>query len=305
MSDLWTINSINQVHQFFSLPSPQHPLVTVVNVYDRMSQFDFENKRFVFDLYVVILKGRLGGCFTYGRKLCDYQKGTIIFIRPGQAAEFENSDDIIDEDAWALIFHPDLIRESELGRKIDDYTFFSYEANEALHVSNDEKRILRQVVESIVREYSQSMDKYSRGLIVSNIKLLLDYCLRYFDRQFYQRTSLNKDVVTGFINLLKQYYNSREHEKMGLPSVAYCSKMLGMSSYYLSDLLKKETGKGAQEHIHSFIIERAKTALLNSNDFVGQIAYELGFQHPPHFSKLFKNKTGLSPSQYRNYKLEK
>ena len=203
MSDLWTIDSVSQVHQFFSLPSPLHPLVTVVNVYDRMSQFDFENKRFVFGLYVIILKGKLEGCFTYGRKLCDYQGGTMIFIGPGQAVEFENSDDIIDEDAWALVFHPDLIRESELGRKIDNYTFFSYEANEALHISNDEKGILRQVIESVAREYSQSTDKHSKGLIVSNIKLLLDYCLRYFDRQFYMRTSLNKDVVTGFIKFAK------------------------------------------------------------------------------------------------------
>ncbi|QYJ77271.1 AraC family transcriptional regulator [Shewanella zhangzhouensis] len=197
------------------------------------------------------------------------------------------------------MFHPDLIRRSELGRCIGSYSFFHYEANEALHVSEVEKACLRGIVDKIVAEYSGNIDRHSQELIVSNIKLLLDYCTRYYDRQFYTRTNLNKDIASQFEQLLQRYYQNQVYEKLGLPTVAYCGKEMGISPYYLSDLLKKETGRTASDYIHFFVLERAKNSLLGTQLSVTEVAYNLGFAYPQHFSKLFKAKVGMSPKEYR------
>jgi AraC-like DNA-binding protein len=180
------------------------------------------------------------------------------------------------------------------------YWFFSYEANEALHLSDQEKQKITAIVETIEHEYSQNIDVYSQELIISNIELLLNYCKRFYGRQFLTRSHVNKDVISRFEAFLKNYFDSGRPETEGLPTVKYCAREMDYSTNYLSDLLKKETGKNTQEHIHFHLIEKAKTMLLGTDEPVFRIAYALGFEYPQHFSKLFKNKTGMSPAAYRN-----
>jgi AraC-like DNA-binding protein len=300
MSDFIRIDTISQVHDFLGLDKPKHPLVTVIRRFDQLNEVDFGEYRYVFNLYQLSFKSGMEGSLNYGRNTYDFQEGTLIFTSPGQTLQFDSEQHTPDEEAWSILFHPDLIRKSELGRNIDNYTFFSYESNEALHLSDEEKKSIAEIVGKIEKEYSQNIDRHSQKLIISNIELLLDYCVRYYDRQFYTRTNLNKDIVTRFESLLKAYYKSGLHYDMGVPSVSYCGGELNMSPNYLSDLLKKETGRNAQEHIHFFVIEKAKNELLNSDESVSQIAFGLGFEYPQHFSKVFKAKTGMSPIEYRS-----
>ncbi|MEM7040025.1 MAG: helix-turn-helix domain-containing protein, partial [Bacteroidota bacterium] len=183
--------------------------------------------------------------------------------------------------------------------RIADFSFFSYEVTEALHLSDAEKTTITDLVRKIEQEYDQNIDTHSQNLIIANIDLLLGYCTRYYDRQFYTRTNLNQDHVTRFERFLKEYYDKGLQMELGVPSVAYCGAELNMSAHYLSDLLRKETGRNAQQHIHDAIVERAKNMLLGTRAPLGQIAYDLGFEYPQHFSKVFKKKTGVSPSTYR------
>jgi len=216
--------------------------------------------------------------------------------------EFENNateNDQIDPDGWTLVFHPDLFRKSNLSNTINKYSFFHYDSNEALHLSEKERSSLEDLLEKIVQEYSHMLDRHSQNLIISNIELFLDYCLRFYDRQFYSRTNLNSDTVSKFERLLIHYYDTDKAGQHGIPSVDYCAKQLNLSPNYLSDLLKRETGKTTLEHIHFRLIESAKNSLLNSSDTISGIAYSLGFDYPQHFSNLFKSKTGFSPKEYR------
>ena len=302
MSDKVRIQTVSQVHEFFGYGKPKHPLVSILPITDEMTNFDYGAFTYVFDLYQISLKKAIKGSITYGRNSYDFQEGTMVFTKPDQALKIENNEDYQGASGWTLIFHPDLIRKSELGKSIEKYSFFSYEVAEALHLSDEEQKTLTDVIEKIEREYDQIIDRHSQELIISNIKLLLDYCTRYYDRQFYTRTNLNKDFVSSFESLLKEYYQSGKPIEKGVPSVKYCGEELNMSSHYLSDMLKKETGRSAQDHIYFFLIERAKTKLLNTEDSISQVAYSLGFEYPNHFSKLFKSKTGLTPGEYRSKK---
>jgi AraC-like DNA-binding protein len=180
-----------------------------------------------------------------------------------------------------------------------EYTFFSYDSHEALHLSDQERQTITTIVRTIEHEYSQNLDIYSQDVMISSLELLLNYGKRFYGRQFITRTHVNKDVVIRFEELLQTYFESDKPETQGLPTVKYCAEQMGYSSNYLSDLLKKETGKNTQEHIHFYLIEKAKNLLLGTEEPVYRIAYTLGFEYPQHFSKLFKSKTGLSPAQYR------
>ena len=298
----FTIDSISQAHQAMGLTKPKHPLVSVVKTKDFNPQFDFNGVKVINNLYQVSLKQLGCGNLFYGRNSYDYEEGTLVFTSPGQVTMFEGevpADDNTDE-GWVLAFHPDLIRKSTLSDKIDYYSFFDYDVNEALHLSEEELGTIEDLLQKIVKEYSQNLDKHSQHLIISNIELLLDYCTRFYDRQFYTRTNLNTDVISKFERALKAYYQTAEVNNLGIPSVHYLATELGFSSNYLSDLLKKETGKTTLEHIHLFVIERAKNILLNSDSSISEIGYLLGFEYPQHFSNLFKSKTGMSPSEFRN-----
>lgn len=301
MSNIIHIKTVSQVTDFLGLPKPNHPLVSVIRRCDIKKGFSFSNLRFVIDLYQITLKAHFHGTLKYGRNSYDFQEGTMIFTSPGQTLSFEgNHEEDTSEEGWVVLFHPDLIRNSELGKNIHTYAFFSYDVNEALHLSNKEKESLGELVTKVETEINQNIDKHSQKLIIANIELILDYCLRYYDRQFYTRTNLNQDIVSKFERLLLSYYASDKPINEGIPSVRYCGKALNMSPNYLSDLLKKETGRNAKEHIHYHVIDLAKTSLLNSNEPISGIAFDLGFEYPQHFAKIFKSKTGMSPTEFRN-----
>ncbi len=284
------------------LPAPKHPLVSVVHPRDFKPTVDFKGLKLVNNLYQITLKQVGCGNLIYGQNSYDYEEGTLVFTAPGQVTRYEGdfSDPEAEAEGWTLAFHPDLIRKSSLGEKIHQYSFFDYSVNEALHLSDQERKTIEDLLDKVVLEYSQNLDRHSQSLIVSNIELILDYCTRYYDRQFFTRTNLNADYVSKFEALLRQYYQSTQVEELGIPTVKHCAAQLNLSTNYLSDLLKKETGKSAQEHIHLFIIERAKGQLLRSSESISQIGYSLGFEYPQHFSNLFKAKTGMSPGKYRN-----
>ena len=299
MSNFYHIKSVSQVHRLFGSKKPFHPLITIFNGWPKID-LDFENIKMTCDLYYLGMKGKVSGSFQYGRNSYDYEEGTLTFIAPNQVTSFAGTTRNTDGGGWNILFHPDLIRKSELGKTIKEYSFFEYETHEALHVSDQEKKILMDLVERIDIELQQNIDKHSQELIIANLETLLKYCRRYYDRQFYTRTNLNKDYITRFEQYLEVYFASEELYKKGLPTITQCGQALNMSGRYLSDLLKIETGRSAKDHIHGFIIEKAKNVLLNSNAPVSAIAYDLGFGYPQHFSKLFKSKTGISPSEYRN-----
>jgi AraC-like DNA-binding protein len=281
-----------------NMGSPAHPLLTIVRDWGT-SDFNLKEVKFTSDLYYFALKGNISGAFKYGRNTYDYQEGTLVFMGPGQVATFERTKTKNDE-GWAILFHPDLIRKSELGQTIKNYSFFHYDITEALHLSNKEKQFLNAIVENLEEEINQNLDKHSQDLIIQNLETILKYSIRYYDRQFYTRTNINKDIVTRFENYLITYFASPQLSKKGIPSITDCGNALNISGGYLSDLLKLETGKSTKDHIYAHLIELAKNKLLNSTLPVSEIAFNLGFEYPQHFSKLFKNKTGYSPSQYRN-----
>lgn len=302
MSKVFIINSISQAHEAMGLANPKHPLVTVVKTGDFRPVVDFRGVKVINNLYQITLKELGCGNLQYGKNSYDYENGTLVFTAPGQVTVFEGEMPLEGDDnsGWTLAFHPDLIRTSSLVQKMVSYSFFSYDVNEALHLSEDELNTIEDLLDKIVKEYSQNLDKHSQNLIISNIELLLDYCTRFYDRQFYTRTNLNADVLSKFERLLKIYYQSDKATESGIPGVSYFARELNLSPNYLSDVLKRESGKTAQEHIHLFIIDKAKNTLLNSNESISEIGYTLGFEYPQHFSNLFKSKTGYSPSEYRN-----
>ncbi len=299
MSEIINVKTVAEANKFLCVGKPKHPLVSVIHHDDENFRKEYPQGKYVIDLYQISLKDGMSGSLGYGRNSYDFEEGTLIMTSPGQVITMEETVITGEIGGWSLYFHADLIRKSELTRKINKYNFFSYEINEALHLSEDEKNILTDCIRKIEKEISQNIDKHSQKLVIANIDLLLQYCERFYDRQFYTRTNFNSDVVTKFEKLLDEYYDTNLQLKSGVPTVKYFAEKLNHSPNYLSDLLKKETGKNTIEHIHSFIIDRAKTILLNSESTMSEIAYDLGFEYPQYFSKLFKSKTGISPAKYR------
>ncbi|MEL6256264.1 MAG: AraC family transcriptional regulator [Bacteroidota bacterium] len=303
MKEIYRIKTISEIHHMLGLGKPKHPLVSVVNDFDGAEKMNLKGLRFTSSMYSISLKSDTEGTLFYGRNTYDFQEGTLIFIKPDQVVEYENGNERASHArTWALNFHPDLIRKSKLGENIDKYKFFDYDVREALHLSEGEIISIQNILSQIQKEIEFNIDRHSQEIIVSNIKLILDYCTRYFDRQFYTRSNMNKDVVSNFERVLNDYYKSGKALDSGVPSVDLLGKEMGMSPYYLSDLLKKETGRNTIEHIHFYIIDRAKNVLLGTNQSVSEIAYNLGFRYPQHFARVFKNKTGTTPTEYRKEK---
>lgn len=300
MNDIIKITSITELHNFLQLPKPKHPLVSILPITDEITNFDYGGHTYSFEFYQISLKIGISGSLVYGRNSYDFQEGTMTFIRPNQTIKIENSQDYQGASGWTLLFHPDLIRKSELGKIISRYSFFHYETNEALHVSDDERHALTDLVSKIEKEYNQNIDKHSQELIISNIDLLLKYCKRYYDRQFYTRTNLNKDFVTKFESVILDYFNAEKGRETGVLTVSYCAAIMNMSANYLGDLIKNETGISAKEHIQNLIIEKAKTKILATSKTISEIAYDFGFEYPQSFNKLFKAKTGYTPTEYRS-----
>lgn len=300
MSEIIRINNISEVHDYFGFEKPKHPLVSVLPIDERMTKFEYGDFKYAFSFYQISLKSGIKGNLSYGRNSYDFTEGTVTFIKPNQIIKVENSEDYQGGSGWTLIFHPDLLRKSELGRTIENYSFFNYEVQEALHLSDDEKKLITELAHKIEQEYQHLIDKHSQNLIIANIELLLKYCQRYYDRQFYTRTNLNKDIISKFEQIMRDYYQSEKPQELGVLSVKYCAQKLSMSSNYFGDLIKNETGRSAKEHIQDYLIEKAKTKILGTNESVSEIAYSLGFEYPQSLNKLFKAKTNMTPSQYRN-----
>ena len=241
------------------------------------------------------------GCdLKYGRNYYDYQEGTLVFVAPGQVMHIETDGQVYQPKGHALVFHPDLIKGTSLAKSINDYNFFSYNSTEGLHLSEREREIVMDCFSKIEFELQQNIDKHSKKLIASNIELFLNYCDRFYDRQFITRDHVNKGILEKFEELLNSYFSSDKPQNIGLPSVAYFAEKLHLSANYFGDLIKKETGKSAKEYVLNKIIDVAKDKIFVANKTVNEIAYELGFTYPQHFTRLFKNVTGYTPNEYRS-----
>lgn len=304
MDEPLVIESVHQVHRIATSMAPTHPLITVIGASWQPPvhvTVPLINRRIISHLYSLSLKKGNECGIRYGRTPYDFQEGSLLSIAPGQSITpiTEASDITSKPEGWTLMFHPDLLRRSDLAKRINEYTFFNYDSSEALHLSDTEQRTLTDIVRAIEQEYTH-LDPLSDELLVSHLQLFLNYCKRFYARQFITRTSATADIVFRLEKFLRDYFDSVRPSEEGLPSVSACAKSLGYSADYLSDLLRKETGKSARDHIHYYLIERAKDYLLGSEKTVSEVAFLLGFEYPQHFSKLFKSKTGVSPGAYRN-----
>jgi AraC-like DNA-binding protein len=300
MKELIHLENITDLHKLFKLGNNHHPLVTILD-FSKVSEQIEQNSIITTDFYSIMFKNYCNNNIKYGRKAIDFQDGNLVCIAPNQTIEIDNEvEERDDKMGWGLFFHPDLIRATSLNEKIKDYTFFSYEVTEALHLSDKEKTILFECIQKIETELQENIDVHSQYIIVSTIELLLNYCLRFYGRQLITRSQTNRLIITQIENILTEYFSENKINKQKLPTVKYLADKVNLSSSYLSDLLKKETGKNTQEHIHFYIIEEAKTYLINTEKNINEIAYRLGFEYPQYFNKLFKQKTGKTPMEYRN-----
>lgn len=294
---VYSVKTISQLHDIIGVEKPKHPLISVIDYSKVIVENAPQEGSFTCDFYSINFKKYCS--FLYGRQQFDHQEGTLHCTAPNQIIAYDKQKEKDSSEGLGLYFHPELIRKTALGNKINEYTFFSYSENEALHLSEQEKQTLLTLFEQIKTEFNTNIDKFTQDLIISNIELLLNYCKRFYNRQFLTRTNQSKDVIVEFENCLLNHFKLEEINGNNTMTVKYCADLLNLSPNYLSDLLKKETGKSAQEHIQLHLLEKSKTQLLNSNKSVKEIAYALGFEYPQSFSKLFKKKTGISPSEFR------
>ncbi|MFT3739085.1 MAG: helix-turn-helix transcriptional regulator [Breznakibacter sp.] len=288
------------MHKMLPQASVKHPLVAVVDFSKYQEQFN-SGMKITLGFYSVMFKNFCSNKMKYGQKPYDFDDGSLVCMAPRQAISLDEPvTKKVDIKGWGVFFHPDLIRGTSLAKSIKEYSFFSYDTNEALHLSEKEKQILNDIVQKINSELSENIDKHSQTLIVSNIELLLNYCTRYYDRQFITRKAANSDILVKVETILTNYLQQTDLSDKGLPTVKYLADQVHLSSNYLSDLLKRETGMNAQDRIHYYVIEEAKNLLLSSDKTVGELAFSLGFEYPQYFSRLFKSKTGMTPLEYRS-----
>lgn len=297
MDKILNIATVSDYNAYWGLED-RHPLV---NVFEG-SQIarPIPNCRKNFGMYVIFLKDvKCADYLKYGRREYDYQENTLVFVSPGQVFGYPADGSTYQAKGWCLYFHPDLLRGTQLGRHIKDYTFFTYDVSEALHISRQERETLIDCLRKIDYEIKNGADRHSNTIIVSAIELLLNYCTRFYDRQFTTRKKANKDLLARFEELLDVYFASEMPQSYGTPSVAYCAGQLNLSANYFGDLIKKETGKSAQEYVQQKIIDTAKAMLSDPGKRVSEIAYALGYQYPQYFSRAFKKVTGCTPNEYR------
>lgn len=295
------LHTISEIFNLFGLTKDlYHPLIGVVD-FSKVSQQTNHDIKLSADYYSIMFKNYPNDKFKYGRKPIDFQDGSLICMAPNQVIEIDRQERASENiQGWGLFFHPDLISATSLVGKMKDYSFFSYETSEALHLSDKEKQVLNECVQKIEGELRENIDIYSQMIIVSTIELLLNYCLRFYGRQFITRKSTNSSVLIQLENTLSAYFEATDIQEKGLPTVRYLSDQMNLSPNYLSDLLKKESGKNAQDHIHFYLIEKAKRLLISTDRTVSEIAYSLGFDYSQYFNKLFKQKTGKTPIEFRN-----
>ena len=293
------IHSISELHRILELPKPEHPLVSVINFEEITCYTDESMKSIIYNFYSICIKKGFKGKLKYGQNYYDFDEGIMTFFSPGQVI----TTDITDEMAlsgWWLVVHPDFIRNYPASKNIKEYGYFSYAVNEALHLSEKEETMITSIMQNIEQEYRSVIDGFSQDVIVSHIDLLLNYCNRFYNRQFITRKSANHDLLINLEALLSDYFNSEKVQELGLPTVQYISEKLAISPNYLSDMLRNLTGQSTQQHIHNKLIEKAQEILTTTSLSVSEIAYQLGFEYPQSFSKLFKSKMHVSPLEFRH-----
>ena len=282
MNKIIKLESVDQYNSLYGLET-LHPLVSVVDLTKATKSINHIQMNY--GLYALFLKETKSCDIKYGRQYYDYQEGTIVCFAPGQSASVEMLEDEIQPQVFGIVFHPDLIRGTSLGKSIKKYTYFSYAVSEALHLSEQEKEIVMDCLKKIQIELEHAIDKHSKELIAMNIELLLNYCMRFYERQFITRNNVNKDALTKFEQLLDDYFESQLPMQDGLPSVKYFADKIHLSPNYFGDMIKKDTGKTPQEHIQEKIIELAKERIIGTDNTVSEISYALGFQYPQHLSR--------------------
>ena len=295
MEEVIKLDEIDKYNKLFGLET-RHPLVSVIDL-SKATQWP-EHFKVNYGVYALYLKDTYCGNILYGRQSYDYQDGTIVSFAPGQIAETEMLKNVQPK-AHGILFHPDLIRGTALGQEIKNYSFFSYETREALHLSEEERETVMDCLHKIEAELKHSIDKHSRRLICANIGLLLDYCMRFYERQFDTRNGVNKDIIVRFEHLLNEYFEGDAPQNQGLPSVKYFADKVFLSANYFSDMVRKQTGKTVSEYIQDKMIGLVKEQLLSTDKTTSQIAYEIGFQYPQHLSRMFKRVVGMTPNKFR------
>ncbi|HEU4556144.1 MAG TPA: helix-turn-helix transcriptional regulator [Chitinophaga sp.] len=292
------LKTITEYHQFRGLPKPEHPLISVINL-DTIKQLrNDEPPNMVQDFYTIALKRNLNVKIKYGQQAYDFDEGILFFISPGQVYAIA-SDAALQHSGWLLLIHPDFLWNTPLAKTIREYEYFDYSVNEALFLSEKEEATITGIIQHIEQEYRANIDQFSQGIIIAQLELLLNYAERFYNRQFITRKITNHKILDRLEKLLADYFNSDDLVKKGLPTVPYIAEALNVSPNYLSGLLKSLTGQSTKQHIHDKLIEKAKEKLSTTDLSVSEIAYELGFEHPQSFSKLFKTKTSLSPLAFR------
>lgn len=290
-------NSISELHRALGLPKPLHPLVSLVDYANIKSDTDEISKGMILNFYKVSYKRNFHGKIKYGQHYYDFDEGGLSFVSPNQIISANANE--ADYGGFTLLFHPDFLRNYPLGKNIRNYGFFSYAAYEALYLSEKEKEIIIGIFKNIEHELSLSIDNFSQDIILSQIEQLLNYSNRFYNRQFITRKAAHSDLLTELEKILDDHFNTNEGLVKGLPSVQEISEKLNVSQRYLSDMLRQLTGQNTQQHIHNRLIDKAKEILSTTELSVGEIAYQLGFEHPQSFNKLFKNKTNVSPVEFR------
>lgn len=291
--------TISEFHQFRELPKPEHPLISVINV-ELITRLPANEPGFVKDFYSIALKRGFHGKMKYGQQDFDFNEGLMFFMAPGQVLRIEVEEDTtVKQSGWMLLVHPDFLWNTPLAKTIKQYEYFDYSVNEALFLSEKEEMIIGGIMQSIQQEYHSNIDKFSQKVIIAQLELLLTYSERFYQRQFITRKIANHKILERLEDMLTAWFNSDVLAKKGLPTVQYVAETLNVSPNYLSGLLKSLTGQSTQQHIHDKIIEKAKEKLSTTDLSVSEIAYELGFEHPQSFSKLFKAKTNVSPLDFR------
>lgn len=296
MDEILKINTVHQYNQYIGVDT-LHPLISVINFDEVPKVIHF---RMQVGVYIIFLKNIKCGDMTYGCQPYDYEDGTLVFLSPGQVYGIDSKGVAVKPSGAALVFHPDLLKGTVLGTRMHEYSFFSYEVNEALHLSKKERKTIRETLEKISEEISLNIDKHSKTLIVSNLELFLNYCMRYYDRQFITRSHENKDMLNRFENLLHDYFHSGKAEQLGIPTVSWCAAALHLSPNYFGDLIRKETGSTALSYIQAKVIDEARAILFDPSKSLNEISTMLGFKYQQHFTRLFKQRTGMTPNAYRN-----
>ncbi|TDS15525.1 AraC family transcriptional regulator [Maribacter caenipelagi] len=300
MKEIHRFKSICEFHNYSNLPKSEHPLISLVDYSKVNYATDSDKIKWIQDFYSIGLKRNVSEKFNYGQQKYDFDEGIFSFVAPKQILTITINQNIkVNPSGWLLLIHPDFLWNTPLAKSIKNYDFFGYDVNEALFLSEKEENIIVELLKNIEREYQSNIDKFSQNIIISQIELLLNYAERYYERQFITRKISNHQILIKLEQTLNNYFNNRETLINGVPSVAQISNDLNLSPNYLSNILKIITGQSTQQHIQNRVIDKAKEKLSTTELSVSEIAYELGFEYPTSFSKLFKNKTNISPIAFR------